>query len=125
MSDGLVCDGCGEPLLLDSDVRYVLEIKGYAAYDPLEITFGELERTDWEAEMARLVDAMKGRDPADLEAEVHREFRFDLCPKCWKRYQRDPLAGLRPPPSGGSSQSGGAPDADHNTPGEGKKSQGN
>ena len=29
--DGLVCDGCGEPLLLDDDVRYVLRVEGFAA----------------------------------------------------------------------------------------------
>jgi hypothetical protein len=82
-------------LLADADVRYVLKIQGYAAYDPLEITFEDLEK-DIEGEMARLLEVLKEKDPRELEDEVHREFQFDLCPACWRRYLRDPVAAARP-----------------------------
>jgi hypothetical protein len=94
MSEGLVCDGCGAALLADEDVRYVLRIQGHAAYDPLEITRQDLER-DLESEMARLLESLKRRDPQALEDEVHREFQLDLCQACWRRYIRDPLAGIK------------------------------
>lgn len=94
MSDGLTCDACGEALLLDADVRYVVKIQGYAAYDPLEITFDDLEK-DIEGEMTRLLEVLKERDPQELEDGVHREFQFDLCPGCWRRYLRDPIAPAR------------------------------
>jgi len=92
--DGLVCDGCGGGLLLDSDVRYVLRIEGFAAYDPLEITHEDLQK-DFESEMERLLEALHHMSPEEAQDEVHRSFRLDLCPKCWRRYLKDPLAGLK------------------------------
>ena len=92
--DGLVCDACGATLLIGEDVRYVLEIEGFAAYDPMEITRQDLER-DLEAEMKSLLDSMSGLSAEEAQDQVHRAFRFDLCPRCWKRYIRDPLGGLR------------------------------
>jgi hypothetical protein len=94
MSDGLVCDACGATLLADSDVRYVLEIRGYAAYDPMELGPGALA-ADHRGEMERLIRAMESMDPTELEDDIHKEFRVDLCPRCWKVYRRDPLSGLR------------------------------
>jgi hypothetical protein len=92
--DGLVCDACGATLLVDEEVRYVLEIAGFAAYDPMEITRGDLEK-DLEGEMKRLLDSMSGLSAEEAQDQVHRAFRFDLCPRCWRSYIRDPLSGLR------------------------------
>jgi len=94
VSDGLVCDGCGEPLLLDSDVRYILDVRGYAAYDVLEITREDLEK-DLSAEVDRLTRALDDVDAREAEDSIHREFRFDLCPACWKRFVKDPLGGVK------------------------------
>ena len=92
--EGLVCDACGATLLLDTEVRYVVRIEGFAAYDPLEITREDLQK-DLEAETRRLIEALSKMSPEDAEEEVHKEFRFDLCPRCWRRYAANPLAGLR------------------------------
>ena len=35
--DGISCDACGEGLLLESDVRYVVRIEGFAAWLTSEI----------------------------------------------------------------------------------------
>jgi len=29
------------------------------------------------------------------DGKLHRAFRFDLCPRCWRRYLADPLSGIR------------------------------
>ena len=34
---------------------------------------------------------MADMDPQALEDAVHKEFRFDLCMACQRRYLRDPL----------------------------------
>ncbi len=90
MSD-LACDRCGRSLLAFEDVRYKLEIKVYAAYDPLELTKRELEETDHEAEIERLIEVLEKRDPEELEAEVYKAFAFGLCLRCQKEYLKDPL----------------------------------
>jgi hypothetical protein len=89
MSD-LACDRCGRSLLAFEDVRYKLEIKVYAAYDPLEINKHDLER-DHDAEIRRLIELAEKRDPEELEAEVYKELAFDLCLRCQKEFLKDPL----------------------------------
>jgi hypothetical protein len=101
VSLGIVCDACGDTLLVESEVRYVLDVRGYAAYDPIEISKSELEARDIEGEMRALLARAAEADAEELEADVHREFTFDLCPRCWRRFRRDPLAGLRAPSAEG------------------------
>ncbi len=92
--DGLTCDVCDEGLLLDVDVRYILKVEGYAAYDPMELTRQDLEK-DVEAEMRGVLRQLETKDGDEAQDEVHRAFSYDLCPRCWKRYLRDPLASAR------------------------------
>jgi len=81
---------CGKLLLVDEDTRYVAEILVYAAYDPLEITADDL-RQDHMAQIRKLLADMETRDPRELEDEVAKCFRFNLCPDCQKEYIKDPL----------------------------------
>jgi len=93
--DGLTCDCCDAGLLLDADVRYVVKIEGFAAYDPLELTQVDLER-DLETEMQRTIEQLEAIGADAAQSQVHRAFSFDLCSSCWRRYAKNPLAGLRP-----------------------------
>jgi len=88
--DGLTCDLCGKALLVDEPVRYEARIQVVAAYDPLELTADDL-RCDRRAEIRALIARMADMDPQELEDAVHKEFRFDLCMACQRRYIRDPL----------------------------------
>ena len=88
--DGLVCDRCGEGLLLNEDVRYRLSIEVQAAYDPMEITEEDLDQDHME-EIGQLLSEMEDMDPRELEDEVYKSFRYDLCSKCHKSYLKDPL----------------------------------
>ena len=88
--DRLTCDGCGAPLLVESDVRYEVKIEVKAAYDPLEITSDDLAN-DSGAEMARLIARLEHVTEAEAMDEVYRTFRFDLCLPCRKRYLAKPL----------------------------------
>jgi hypothetical protein len=88
--DGISCDGCGNGLLIDEDVRYLVKIEVIAAYDPLEITRDDLSRAGPD-EMARLIARMEGMDPRELEDGVYKKIQLDLCGKCQKRYIKDPL----------------------------------
>jgi hypothetical protein len=95
----LACDRCGLSLLANEDVRYKLEIRIYAAYDPLELSSRELRETDFDAEFRRLVAACEARSPEELEAEVWKEFRFDLCGRCQREVVKDPLPRRAPDPN--------------------------
>ncbi len=92
--DGISCDGCGDGLLIESDVRYLVKIEVFAAYDPLEITRNDLDRDLW-GEMARLLERLAKEDPRNLEDQVYKKFQFDLCPRCHAEYLHDPLGWRR------------------------------
>jgi len=81
---------CGKLLLVDEDTRYVVEILVYAAYDPMEITRDDLAK-DHLAEIRALVAELSKRDPQELEDEVSKCLRFNLCPACQKKYIANPL----------------------------------
>ena len=87
---GFNCDLCGKPLLVDEDVRYIVKIEVFAAYDPMELTSDDL-RPDRTKEISQLARRMADMDPEELEAQVYKNFQFDLCPKCQKLYLKDPL----------------------------------
>ncbi|HUU68350.1 MAG TPA: hypothetical protein VM186_02400 [Planctomycetota bacterium] len=80
------CDMCGKPLLEGEDIRYVVKIEVYAAYESSDVPD---EYDDMEA-LEETLD-----EPEDPEGQVEDEsftpFRFDLCPECHRRYLQDPL----------------------------------
>jgi len=86
---------CGKPLLVDSDVRYVVRIEVFAAYDPMELTAEDLRRDHME-EIRKLARDLSRAEPQELEDQVYKSFLFDLCPACQKEYLKSPL-----PKSGG------------------------
>jgi hypothetical protein len=84
------CDLCGRTLLADEDTRYVVKIEIYAAYDPMEISQEDLEE-DRDEEIRDLLAEMQDLDAEDLENQVYKTFRYDLCPACHEAYLKDPL----------------------------------
>ena len=95
MGDGISCDRCFRSLLVEEKVRYVCEVKVYAAYDVLELTAEDLAR-DHRTEIAELLAIIEKADPEELMDEVARSFKLDLCPPC----QRELLRWLRARPGG-------------------------
>ena len=86
------CDMCGKPLLVDEDVRYILKVEVFAAYDPMELTEDDL-KADRLKEIRELVKRMEQMDPKELEEQVYKKLTFDLCPACRKKYLKNPLPG--------------------------------
>jgi len=67
-----------------------VKVEVFAVADPLTITEEDLKR-DHRAEIARLLDQLEKMDPDEIEDQVYRSFRFDLCPQCHKAYIRNPI----------------------------------
>ena len=83
----VTCDHCGTQLRAGED-HYVVKIEVFAAHDPAEITEEDLEEDHMEAVSALLREM---EDTQDAVEPASRHFRYDLCPACRQRYQRDPL----------------------------------
>ena len=94
MAHGLNCDRCDKTLLLDETVRYEVRMIVRAAYDPMEITREDLEKsstTDWSTLLAELETLTE----EEAQDQVYRELAFDLCPTCQQNFLKAPL-GVEP-----------------------------
>lgn len=87
------CDGCGLDLERDGSNHYILKMEAFAAAGRLDFSREEVER-DHEAEMKRLIAELEKRSPDELEDQVYRNLRFDLCPECHRQFLLSPLAAL-------------------------------
>lgn len=83
------CDRCGQPIE-EGALRYEAKIQVFAAYDPLDITFEDLEK-DHSRELKKLLDECRGLSEEELMRDVYVDFHFDLCPACQKAYIKEPL----------------------------------
>ncbi|MEE8143735.1 MAG: hypothetical protein V3T77_11585 [Planctomycetota bacterium] len=88
--DGIVCDRCGEGLLVEENVRYIMKLNIHAAYDPLEITAEDLQR-DLQKEMEETLGKMQGLSEEELRRQVHFQASYDLCVSCQRSILADPL----------------------------------
>ena len=83
------CDLCGKALLIEEEVRYEVNIEIKAAFDSEEATTAL--HIDLQDEMSELIDLMEDIDSNEIENEVYKVFRFDLCNDCRRAYMKDPL----------------------------------
>lgn len=85
-----ICDRCGQPME-EGALRYEAHIKVFAAYDPLEISFEDLEK-DHSAELEQIAAQCRDKTEDELMRDVYVELRFDLCPACQHSYLMNPLS---------------------------------
>lgn len=87
----ITCDVCGKQLTQGADHRYVVKVEVFAAHDPVAITEADLDEDHLEA-VSQLLRS-EDDEPADpdLDAPPYKNFRYDLCPECHKKFVRDPL----------------------------------
>ncbi len=87
------CDGCALDLEADGSNHYILRIEAFAAAGKLEFTAQDLQR-DHQAEIRRVISELENCSPDQIEDQVYRSLRFDLCPLCHRRFLATPLAAL-------------------------------
>ena len=84
------CDLCGKDLTSCGDPRYVVKIEAYPGFDPNGITEDDLDDDHMEA-VSQLLQRDEGLSTEELDAQVYKGSRFDLCPTCHGRFIKDPL----------------------------------
>ena len=80
------CDVCGCQL---DDRRFVVKLEAFPAFDPDQLSPADLD-ADHLAEVAQQLASSDGEEEVADDCET-KSFRFDLCPRCHRRYVRDPL----------------------------------
>ncbi len=83
------CDLCKRDLDPVEDLRYVVKIEVYAAFDPVVVE--EEDDRDHLQEIQDLLEHLEDRDGDPIGDEVYQRLRFDLCPECRKKFGKNPL----------------------------------
>ena len=83
------CDLCGKELE-DGAHRFVVKIEVFAAHEPAEITEADLDEDNLEA-VAQQLQESPDDSAGSVREPLTRNFRYDLCSVCRKRYERAPL----------------------------------
>jgi hypothetical protein len=84
------CDLCKRELDSEVDLRYVVKIEVYAAYDPETTSEDENDR-DHLQEIQDILECLEDADDDQIGNDVYQQMRFDLCPECRKKFLQNPL----------------------------------
>ncbi len=85
----ITCDLCGKELQASTD-HYVVKIEVFAAHDPAGLTEADLDEDHVEAVSQMLRELEEVDDPDEMDPGS-RQFRYDLCPTCRKKFVQAPL----------------------------------
>jgi hypothetical protein len=84
------CDLCKRPLDAQDDLRYVVKIEVYAAFDPMQIDDADTDRDNLQ-DLSDILEQLDDLDSAQVDEDVYQKVRFDLCPECRKKFMKNPL----------------------------------
>jgi len=83
------CDCCKRVLDPD-DLRYVVKMEVYAAFDPNALDEAEVDR-DHLQEIQDILQHAEDADDDQVGSDVYQQLRFDLCTDCRKKFIKNPL----------------------------------
>jgi hypothetical protein len=84
------CDLCKRELDPQDDLRYVVKMEIYAAFDPTAVD-SEAEDCDHLEEIQDILERMEESPGEQIGDEVYQQLRFDLCPECRRKFIKNPL----------------------------------
>ena len=85
------CDVCGQQLDPREDLRYVVRMEVYAAFDPMAAEDEDPDDRDHLEEIQEILERMRDGDDPQIGNDIYQQMRFDLCPECRKRFLENPL----------------------------------
>jgi hypothetical protein len=85
------CDLCKRPLDPEADLRYVVKMEVYAAFDPIAMDEEEDDR-DHLQEIQDILERLEDAEDDRIGDDVYQQMRFDLCPDCRRKFIKNPLA---------------------------------
>lgn len=93
------CDRCRRIIDPSEDLRYVVTMEVQAAMDPIDEGEAEDDR-DHLLEIQEILERLDDAENDLIGADVYQKRRFDLCPECYRKFMKNPIAGETPAPLG-------------------------
>jgi len=84
------CDLCKRELNSEEDLRYVVKMEIYAAFDPTAVDEDDDDR-DHLQEIQEILERLEDAESDQIGEDVYQQMRFDLCPECRKKFVDRPL----------------------------------
>jgi hypothetical protein len=84
------CDLCKRKLDPQDDLRYVVKMEVYAAFDPASAD-DEEDDCDHLEVIQNILERLEDSADDQIGDDVYQQLRFDLCPECRKRFIKNPL----------------------------------
>ncbi len=84
------CDLCKRDLDPKEDLRFVVKLEIYAAFDPME-SEEDADDRDHLQELQEILERVEGAEDPEIGDDVYQQLRFDLCPECRQRFLKNPL----------------------------------
>jgi hypothetical protein len=84
------CDLCKRDLDPEGDLRYVVKVEVFAAFDPA-VADADEDDCDHLQEIQDILERLEDAEDEHIGEDVYQQLRFDLCPECRKRFLRNPL----------------------------------
>jgi hypothetical protein len=84
------CDLCKRELDSQNDLRYVVKMEIFAAFDPASADGDEDDRDHLE-EVQDILERMEDSSNDQIGEDVYQQLRFDLCPDCRRKFIKNPL----------------------------------
>lgn len=81
------CDLCGCQL---DDRRFVVKLEAFPAFDPDQLEPADLD-ADHLADVAQQLDTHAAANSSAEDDCGTKTLRFDLCPRCHRKFLHDPL----------------------------------
>ena len=79
------CDLCGKQL---GDQRFIVKLEVYPAFDPEEVSEEHLD-ADHLQEISEILQEIEDTGKPELDDCGTKVFRYDLCPRCHKKFLKD------------------------------------
>lgn len=83
------CDLCGRDMDAENELRFVVKLEVYAAFDPLQDDVDD--DRDHLQEIHEILERSDISENPEISDEVYQQLRYDLCPECRKRFMKNPL----------------------------------
>ena len=71
-------------------MRYSVTVDVRAAYNEIEVGLADLVR-DHRREILDLLEQLRHRHPTEVEEQIYKKIKLDLCPECQRIFIQDPL----------------------------------
>jgi hypothetical protein len=84
------CDRCKRMIDPEEELRYSVKLEICAAMDPVDAAEVQDDR-DHLLEVQEILERLDAEDDENIGEDIYQRKSFDLCPRCYREFIKNPL----------------------------------